>query len=162
MNPNEKDPTHYKCYVEAPQVTLYNIDLYLTPHNDLESADKEYKKTYLKYVQDIFDIAFGDNHEYRPEDVFECEKRLIELMDCNVISPEAPDGYNVVSIRESVELLQFDFEQFARSIGFQTIPQDFISSNVSYIKCVVQLLSKDNTWKNKQWLTFILGFAVSR
>jgi predicted metalloendopeptidase len=47
INPDDKNPNIYKCYLEPPQLSLIDIDVYFDDDIDTEE-DKKYKKKYRK------------------------------------------------------------------------------------------------------------------
>ena len=50
LNPDDKNPNVYRCYVDAPQLTLIDINIYF----DYKTSKyaKNYKKVYIKYLHD--------------------------------------------------------------------------------------------------------------
>ena len=94
LNPDDKNPKIYRCYIDAPQLTLIDINIYF----DYKTNDyaKNYKKVYINYLNDLFNHAFGKNHEFNVEDVFECELKIVNTYECTIIKKEDPNNYNVV------------------------------------------------------------------
>jgi predicted metalloendopeptidase len=100
INPDDKNPKIYKCYLEPPQVTLIDIDIYFDYDNDSED-DKSYKlkyrKKYFEYLHYLFIVAFGEKHEYNIKDVYDVEIEILNAMNCYIIKEEDEDGYNLVT-----------------------------------------------------------------
>ena len=73
INPDDKNPKIYKCCIEPPKVTLLDVDIYFDNSSDSED-DKKYKKKYrneyLNFLDKLFILAFGENHEYNVKDVY--------------------------------------------------------------------------------------------
>ena len=90
----------------------------------------------------MFENAFGKNHGFNVEDVFECELKIVNAYDCNIIKKENPDNYNVVHKNEALEQFGFDWKAFALALGFKYTPDFFVTSNLNYLLCMTQLLLK--------------------
>ena len=150
LNPDDKNPKIYRCYVDAPQITLIDINIYFNYKNNEYS--KNYKKVYIKYLNDLFKEAFGNNHGYNVEDIFECEIKILNSYDCTIIKKEDPDSYNIVHKKDVLKQYGFDWEAFASALGFKYTPDFFITSNLNYLLCMTQLLL--NEWDNEKWRTY--------
>ena len=129
INPDDKNPKVYRCYLEPPQVTLLDIDIYFDDEEDTE-ADKKYKQKYrleyLAYLYSLFEIAFGENHGFNVKDIYECEVDMLNAMACDLIKEEDEDGYNLVTKDEALKNFGFNWEEFCKALGFKKIPEDFI------------------------------------
>jgi putative endopeptidase len=150
LNPDDKNPDLYRCYIDAPQLTLIDINIYFD--YDKNEYAKKYKKTYMKYLDDLFTNSFGNNHGFIVEDIFDCEIKILNSYDCTIIKKEDPNNYNVVYKKEAINKFGFDWETFATALGFQHIPEYFITSNLNYLLCMTQLLL--NEWDNDKWRTY--------
>ena len=150
LNPDDKDPKIYRCYIEAAQLSLIDINIYFD-YNKTEYS-KNYKKRFIKYLNDLFNHAFGNNHGYNVEDIFECELKIINAYDCDIIKKEDKDGHNIVHKSEALKKFGFDWEAFAQALGFKYTPEFFITSNLNYLLCMTQLLLND--WDNEKWRTY--------
>jgi putative endopeptidase len=150
LNPDDKNPNVYRCYIDAPQLTLIDINIYF----DYKTNDyaKNYKKVYIKYLHDLFNHAFGKNHGFNVEDVFECELKIVNTYECTIIKKEDPDNYNVVHKNNALKEFGFDWKAFASALGFKYTPDFFITSNLNYLLCMTQLLLKE--WDDEKWRTY--------
>ena len=150
LNPDDKNPNIYRCYIDAPQMTIIDIDVYF----DYETSEyaKKYKKVYIKYLHDLFENSFGKNHGFNVHDVFDCEISILNIYGCNIIKKEDPNNYNVVHKNEALEKFGFDWKAFAVALGFNYTPEFFITSNLNYLLCMTQVLLKD--WDNEKWRTY--------
>lgn len=155
INPDDKDPTRYNCYVEPPEVTLLDLDIYYDYPDDTDD-DKQYKQTYrrryMEYLDTLFTIAFGENHGFHVDDIFATEVELLNAMTCGVVKEEDENGYNVISTDEAMDKFGFDWRSFARALGFKHVPPEFVTSNVSYLLCGTKLLL--DKWDSDQWRTY--------
>jgi predicted metalloendopeptidase len=155
INPDDKNPKIYKCYLEPPQVTLLDIDIYFDDEEDTEE-DKKYKSKYrleyLAYLYSLFEIAFGSNHGFNVKDIYNCEVEMLNAMTCGLIKEEDEDGYNLISKDEALIFFGFDWEKFCKALGFKKVPEDFVTSNVNYLLCGTKLLKEK--WNSPQWRTY--------
>ena len=155
INPDDKNPKIYKCYLEPPQVTLLDIDIYFDYDDDKEE-DKKYKSKYrleyLAYLYSLFEIAFGENHGFNVKDIYDCEVKLLNAMGCDLIKQEDEDGYNLITKDEAIKIFGFDWVEFCKALGFKKVPNDFVTSNVNYLLCGTKLL-KEN-WSKPEWRTY--------
>ena len=159
INPDEKNPKIYRCYLEPPQLSLLDINVYLNFDDDSED-EKKYKANqrleYLAYLYTLFEIAFGKNHGYNVKDIFDCEVDMLNAMGCDLIkkSDEDTDDYNLVTKEEALKDFGFNWEEFCKALGFKEVPDDFVTSNINYLLCGTKLLiEKANSaqWKS-YWL----------
>jgi predicted metalloendopeptidase len=155
INPDDKNPKIYNCYLEPPQVTLIDIDVYFDDDTDSEE-DKRYKshyrKEYFNYLNKLFTIAYGEDHGFNVKDVFDTELEILNAMGCELIKEEDADGYNLVSKDEALKLFGFNWEIFCKNLGFEKVPDEFVTSNINYLLCGTKLLLEK--WNSPQWRTF--------
>jgi putative endopeptidase len=154
INPDDKNPKIYRCYLEPPQVTLLDIDVYYDDDEDSEK-DKKYKQEqrlqYLAYLYTVFEIAFGENHGYNVKDIFDCEKEIVNATYCDLIKEVDEDGYNLVTKDEALKNFGFDWEEFCKHLGFKKVPYEFVTSNINYLLCGTKLLKE---WNTPKWKTY--------
>jgi putative endopeptidase len=154
INPDDKNPKIYKCYLEPPQVTLLDLDVYYDDDEDSEK-DKKYKQEqrlqYLAYLYTVFEIAFGENHGYNVKDIFDCEKEIVNATYCDLIKEVDDDGYNLVTKEEALKNFGFNWEEFCKHLGFKKIPDEFVTSNINYLLCGTKLLKE---WNTPKWKTY--------
>lgn len=156
VNPDDKNPTIYKCFVNPPQVTLLDVDIYFDYDEDTKQ-DKQYKmkyKTqYFKYLNNIFEIAFGKNHGFIVKNIFDCEVELLNAMTCDLIKEASEDNtYNLISKKEALDYFGFNWEEFSKEFGFKMVPENFVTFNVNYLLCGTKLLKAK--WNTPLWRTY--------
>jgi putative endopeptidase len=155
INPDDKNPKKYKCYLEPPQLTLLDIEIYFDDKEDTEDDKKykqKYRNQYLKYLNGVFTIAFGENHGFNVKDVYDVEVDLLNAMSCDFIKNEDEDGYNLVTKEEALKQFGFDWDNFCKTLGFKKAPNDFVTSNINYLLCGTKLLTEK--WDTIQWRTY--------
>jgi predicted metalloendopeptidase len=151
LNPDEKNPKVYKCYLDAPQVTLIDLDLYFDDGTEIEYK-KNYRNEYFKYLKKLFENAFGPNHNFNIKDVFDCEVKIINNIGCDLIKQTDEDLYNLITKDEALTDFGFNWEEFSKELGFDDVPKDFVTSNVNYLLCGTKLLLDE--WDSPQWRTY--------
>ena len=155
INPDDKNPKIYRCYLEPPQLTLVDIDVYFDDDDDTEEEKKykkKYRKAYFKYLNNLFTICLGENHGFNVKDVFDTEFEILNAMACELITETDPDDYNLVTKEEALKDFGFDWEKFCKALGFTKVPEDFVTSNINYLLCGTKLLLEK--WDSMQWRTF--------
>ena len=155
LNPDEKNPKIYKCYLESPQLSLIDVDVYFDDETDTPK-DKKYKsiyrKNFFRYLKKLFHIAFGENHGFNIKDVFDTEIEILNAMICDEINVKENDHYNEVSKDEALKDFGFNWSSFCHNLGFKNIPKEFVTSNVNYLLCGTKLLKEK--WNSPKWKTY--------
>ena len=157
INPDDKNPKIYHSYLESPQLTLIDVDVYFDDKEDTEK-DKKYKKhyrnKYFSYLKNLFTVVFGEKHGYNVKDVFKTEVEILNAISCELI-PEKnldADNYNVITKDEAIKNFHFNWSKFCKNLGFKKIPESFVTSNVNYLLCGTKLLLEK--WNSPQWKTY--------
>lgn len=158
LNPDDKNPKIYRCYIDGPKLSLNDINIYFDYKTDEYS--KNYKKRFLEYLKKLFTITFGENHGYNVEDVFDCELKIIHAYDSTIVKNEDPNNYNLVHKREALEKYNFDWEKFSIALGFKKVPDFFITSNLSYIYSMTKILLDE--WNNEKWRTYFIFLYIKQ
>jgi len=152
LNPDDKNPNIFRCYIEQPQLSLIDINIYFDDGIDIEYKNK-YKKHFFKYLNELFENSFGKNHNFNVEDIFLVEIQLILAMSCEFIKGKKADSsYNKITTNEALEKYGFDWKLFSKELGFGYTPDFFITSNLNYLKCGTELLLKE--WNSETWRTY--------
>jgi putative endopeptidase len=155
INPDEKNPKIYKCYLEPPQLTLIDIDVYFDDDLDTEKIKNyknNYRHQYFKYLENLFTIAYGDNHGFKVKDVFHTEFEILNAMACEFIKNVDRDDYNLVTREEALRDFGFNWEVFCKILGCKKVPDNFVTSNINYLLCGTKLLLEK--WNSPQWRTY--------
>lgn len=155
LHPDEKNPTVYKCYLDPPQLSLIDIDVYFDLDEDTEDIKKyknKYKKLYFEYLDILFIVSFGANHGFNVKDIFDTEVEILNAMACELIKETDEDGYNLITKDEALKLFNFNWNDFCHETGIKNTPDNFITSNVNYLLCGTKLLLEK--WNSKQWRTY--------
>ena len=152
LNPDDKEPTIFRSYIGGPKLTLLDINVYFEDGTNVEYKRK-YKNTYIVYLKKLFEYFFGKNNDYNVNDVFEVESKIANAFACNILKPKKEEPtYNRITSKEAIERFQFNWYQFSKELGFKSTPEFFITSDLNYLLCIVQLLLKE--WNTPQWNTY--------
>lgn len=156
---DEKNVKVYRSTVSAPQLTIYDYDIYIEDTADDQNTKRykrEFKQRYLEFIQTMFDLCLGKDNGLKASDVWDCEFELLVALGSDSIKNDDPDGYNIVKKEEALEKYGLDWEQLATIIGYKKVPNTFICSSLNYLKSVMKLLTKDDAWKSAKWRTYFL------
>jgi putative endopeptidase len=158
---DEKNTKIYKSTISAPQLTIYDYEIYIEDtkdDQDTKKYKKEFKRQFLKYIDDVFDACLGKNHGYKSSDVWDCEYEILSALGCDTIKNDNEDGYNIVSASDALNKYGFDWYKMAKKIGYKEpdIPDTFICSSLNYLKCIMDTLLLDNAWQQNKWKTYFL------
>tara|TARA_Y100001970_G_C14259543_1_gene878673 strand:- start:7875 stop:10082 length:2208 start_codon:yes stop_codon:yes gene_type:complete len=148
MEPDMKNSKVYANYIYGPQFGLYDLDIYFLTKN---SHYKE-RDSYISYINKIFNTCLGPNHGCSGKDVFELEKEMIIMFDCRKIKEDPENVYNKIKTKEGLEKYKFNWEEYAKGLGYKQVPPFFITSNLNYLLCMSKLLEKD--WTNEKWRSY--------
>ena len=158
LNPDDKHPTVYKSYVGPGQLTLVDNNLYYdaAPGDDMKYRNT-YIKTYFNYLNDLFNHTFGKNHTFDIKDIYDCEVKMAHAFDYDKF-PEDPNGYNLVDSVEAYKKLNFNWEAYAKALGFKTVPSTFVATSVNYLAKISDILT--NEWDIPQWRTYFVYIYI--
>jgi len=152
LSPNEKDTSKYCVHIREFALPSFNmLNVYL------DSENPKYKNTndvYLKYIQTYFN-ATGHN-DLKATDVHEVIKEILLCYSSSNVN--SSNEYNKVYKDESLEKYRFNFEEYCKELGFTTIPDYFVTSNVDYLKNVSELMLRN--WKTEKWRTYWIRIYV--
>jgi putative endopeptidase len=150
LNPDDKNPGYFCCYVGPPQVSLIDLDVYFDDGVDVEYK-ANYKKQFFKYIRRMFEFVFGPGHGYNVHDVFDVEYEILMAMGCETVKKQAKDGYNKVTTKEALRY-GFNWPEFASALGFTNTPSYFVTGSLDYLKCGSEMLMQN--WDTKKWKTY--------
>ena len=159
---DQKNVNKYISIISAPQLTIYDYEIYIEDtEEDQETRKykKEFKTKYLEFIYTIFYLCLGKNHGLNAIDVWDCEYDILTALGCDTIKDDNKDEYNVLTKEEAIKY-GFDWEIMAKSIGYKNVPNKFICTSKNYLKCIIETLKKDEAWKSPKWRTYYLYFEL--
>ncbi len=155
---DEKNVKYYKSTISAPQLTIYDYEIYIedtADDQDTKKYKKEFKRRYFEFIDTMFDLCLGKGHGLKAQDVWDCEYDMLSALGCDSIKSDDPEGYNVLT-RESGLKYGFDWHEMAKQIGYKTVPKSFICTSTNYLKCIMDTLTRDNAWQSQKWRSYYL------
>jgi predicted metalloendopeptidase len=157
--PDEKNSKIYRSYISAPQLTAYDYTIYIEDtkeDQDTQKYKKMFKQRYLQYIGEMFDACLGSNHGLKASDVWDVEYDILGALGCDKIKKDDENGYNMVTKSEALKKCGLDWSELAQQIGYkkENVPDKFICSSLNYTSCMMELLTKEDTWKSQKWKTY--------
>ena len=156
---DEKNVKYYRSTISAPQLTIYDYEIYIEDveaDQNTKKYKKEFKIRYLEFITKIFELCLGKGNGLKATDVWDCEYELLSALGCDSIKTDDLDGYNIVTKQEALSKYNFDWEKLATKIGYKTVPNTFICSSTNYLKCIMETLLTDNAWQSDKWRSYYL------
>jgi putative endopeptidase len=159
LAPDEKNSKIFRCYISPHQFTLADLEIYYDDGTNV-SYKKKYRKEYAKYVNKVFNVLLGPNHNYNPNDVFDVEVEMFDTLGCSTITTGEESAYNKVYTEEALTKYGFNWKEFSKNIGFREAPHFFISTSLNYLKCGSDLFIKN--WNSPKWKTYWVFILLRR
>ena len=156
---DEKNVKYYRSTISAPQLTIYDYEIYIEDveaDQNTKKYKKEFKIRYLEFITKIFELCLGKGNGLKATDVWDCEYELLSALGCDSIKTDDLDGYNIVTKQEALSKYNFDWEKLATKIGYKTVPNTFICSSTNYLKCIMETLLTDDAWQSDKWRSYYL------
>jgi putative endopeptidase len=155
---DEKNVKYYKSTISAPQLTIYDYEIYIEDNYDDQNTAKYkklFKSKFLEFIDTMFDLCLGKGHGLKSTDVWDCEYDMLTALGCDSIKNDNLDGYNVLTAKSALKY-GFDWDKMATQIGYKDVPKTFICSSTNYLKCIMETLTTDNAWQSPKWRTYFL------
>ena len=158
VNPDDKDPTICRCYIDAIKFPIVDLDIYYDDGKNVLYKER-YRKKYFQNIQKQNEVLFGKNNEFNPKDPFDVQVQIFDALGCISVTNKEK-SYNRVSSKDSIEKYGFDFDEFSKQLGFKRVPSFFITSSLNYLKCGTKLFL-DN-WKTPKWRAYWIYILCKR
>ena len=159
VNPDNKEPTKFRCYVSAHSFALIDLNIYYDDGTDV-AYKKKYRKMFKNYCRKLFDTCLGKGHGFDTEGIFDVEVDIFTALGCMDVTSKEENEYNRVTADEALSKYGFDWKQFAKELGYKTVPSFFITSSLNYLKCGTDLMAKD--WKTPKWRAYWVWILLRR
>ena len=157
INADDKNPAMYKTFITSGKLTFSDITLYFNDGTNV-AYKKKIKTVFFDYLENLFEHTFGKNHGFNVKDVYDCEVKMVNAYGCDIIKQVDPNNYNLVTKKEANDLLGFNWDSFAKALGFTNVPDNFVVINLNYLLCMTQLLLKE--WDSLQWRTYFVYMYI--
>lgn len=156
LNPDNKQPNIFRCYINSPKLTLLDFNVYFDDGTDIKYKEN-YRKEYFLFLSKLFHAALGPNN-INVKDVYDVEVDLITALGCDEGYVEPDNFYNRVSAAQALKEYNFNWDEFSYALGFSTPPEFFITTSLNYLKCGTKLLL-DN-WNSEKWRSYWLYIFI--
>ena len=149
LEADQKDSKHYANYITGPEVGLYDLDIYF----QTKPEHKKIKKDYVDYINKVFRTCLGkDHHGLNGEDIFDIEYEMVNSYGCTEVKEDIENTYNKLTHNEAFKKYGFDWNSFSKELGYKKTPSFFITSNLNYLFCMVNMLKSE--WTNSKWRSY--------
>jgi predicted metalloendopeptidase len=137
----EKDSSKNKLHINPVQLPILDLKAYYEPNN-------LYKKKYIQMCKRLFKKCLGITEKKYYMSPFNISVKLFTLFACK--GPKGnEDGYNLITKTDALKIYGFDFETFAKSLGYPETPDSFVCSQLNYLQCCSKLLMDE--WDSEEW-----------
>jgi len=141
----------YQCFIRSHNFEFIDLNVYYNDGTNIEYK-KKYIETFKQFVNKSFNLLI-DNNKFNPQDIIDIEIELLNSFTCEKNNSHTKiNNIYYISKKESQEKYKFNWEVFAKELGFEKIPDHFFCTNISYLKCCSELLLKN--WDNEKWRTY--------
>lgn len=156
LNPDNKQPNIFRCYINSPKLTLLDYNVYFDDGTDIKYKEN-YRNAYFLFLSKLFYAALGPNN-INVKDVYDVEVDLINAIGCDEGYVEPDNFYNRVSAKQALKEYNLNWDEFSYALGFSTPPEFFITTSLNYLKCGTKLLL-DN-WNSEKWRSYWLYILI--
>lgn len=158
IKPDEKNTNTYSIYFE-PIKHVFPIDFFLDVNNhELDSS----VSAYVNYLDTLIKTIFGDNNKLglNGKDYMEV---LREITLC-FYEHEGDTNDNTLTYyklnTKTTATYTFNYAEFLKEIGFNTIPTTCITINLNYFKNITALMLKK--WNTVKWRNYWILIYVEQ
>ena len=159
VNPDDKEPTKFRCYVDAHQFALLDLNVYYDDGTEV-AYKKNYREEFKKTCRTLFNTCLGKGHGFDTDSIFDVEVDIFNALGCVDITSKEEKQYNRVTADEALSKYGFDWEQFSKGLGFKKAPHFFITSSLNYLKCGSNLIV--NNWNTQKWKAYWVWILLKR
>lgn len=158
---DDKNSKKFISTINPHNFALLDLDVYFENGNNVKYKNM-YRNEFKKFCKKLFNQCLGEGHGYNTDNIFDVEVDIYNTFGCtDVTKKEEP--YNKVSGSDALKKYGFNWNEFAKELGFKEIPEYFVTSNLNYLKCGTDLYLKNwNSSKWKPYWIYILLQFVSR
>jgi putative endopeptidase len=136
--PNKKNSKFFISEISPHIFAVLNYDSYY--ENNIE------RQKFNSYIKKLFSVSGIKVNN--TEDVFNTGIDMFNAFVCEN-SKQDPNHYNVVKADEAFEKYGFDWITFAKELGYKNIPNEFVVTDINYLKCCCKILNEK--WDSEQW-----------
>jgi len=152
----EADPTNSKIFISKISPFIFDT-LYIYGINSVSEYEKKLTKNkFNKYLKSLFNIT-DENLKDEYKNVSPVLIELLEALLCN--DENIKDNTNIIiDADEAYEKYGFNWQEFAKELGYKEIPKKFLCGNLKYLKCGTKLLLEN--WNSEKWRGFWIWIYI--
>lgn len=151
MSANVEENNKFACHVMPHKLPFYHAYVFDDKNND--AFAKKHKKEKYNFVSNVFTAILGKgNHKAMYDNFVNVEKKLYKVYAESLNLQKKP--FVKITREEAIRDYNFNWDAFAKEIGFKEVPSFFFTSNINYISNVMKLL--ENEWNSEEWRPFWL------
>ena len=161
VEPDDKNSKKFITNINPHNFMILDLDVYFDNGKNIEYKNI-YRNQFKKFCKKLFNQCLGEGHGYNTDDIYDVEVDMFNVFGCSDVTKKE-ESYNKVSKTDALNKYGFNWTEFARELGFKTIPEYFVTSSLNYLKCGTDLFLKN--WNSPKWKTYwvyILLQFVSR
>jgi len=152
--PDEKNVKKLVPHLFTAQLSFDNLADYTIDSYDSKqeiARKKQMKKKYFAYIRAMF-AAIAPTQTIDPQDIWDVELELDRAIGCNEVKEPSEDFYNPLSSATILNDLGFDWDKFARKLGYSAPPKRVIVSSLNAVKCTARLVRE--SWNTPKWVSY--------
>lgn len=142
-----KRADHYIAAISESGLVFLDKNVYTS--NDYEYINT--RKLYKKFINGMFEIIFGKNHGFSPDDAFDVERGFAKKMHTPIDLQSPTKTYNVYKNITSKKICGFNMKLFLDNLELANVKRINII-NPKYLKNAIHLL--ENNWTTKKWNSY--------
>lgn len=148
MAPDEMDPTTMRVHLFPEKFAA--MDKVLFEGDERNPKIKRMLDAKLKFYDQVFTFIYGKNHGLSLRDTYEAFKETYMIYK----EAQGSNGYYKIHKDDALTKYGFDWEQFAKELGFTKAPDYFITGNIENLSKLIKLLQEK--WTTEKWRPLIL------
>ena len=156
--PDEKEPEIFRCFIQPFSFPILDYSIYYDDGTNVEYK-KKYRNDFIKLVNTYFNESIPYDKTLNAQDVYDVHIELFNALGCISVTKNNKI-YNKVFANESLSKYGFDWKEFSKELGFNSLPSFFITDNLNYLKCCSELLVKN--WDSEKWRSYWYWIFVRR
>lgn len=152
----EANPNNNKLFISKISPFIFD-SLYIYGIQSVSNYEKKLTENqFNNYLKKLFNVTIN-NSNYNYKNVTPVLLDIVEALLCKDESIEGVTNV-IIDADEAYEKYGFNWNEFAKELGYKEIPKKFLCGNLKYLKCGTKLLL-DN-WNSEKWRDFWLWIYV--
>jgi len=139
---DDKDNSKFIVYIDSGGIPFDTRKYYFNM-----GKYAKIRKKYSQFIKNIFNLVFGNYHNYNTENVIKIEKIVASYM-YSIEDYRNPDiTYNKKTVDE-LQKLGFNWDEYGTKMNYKNVKK-VIVTNPTYVKNITRILQ--NNWNSEEW-----------